>query len=109
MSSVTGHAPNRSEVLIFGDKGTLAFIVPLEGEPSLQIGRKGAPGMEPLAIDPAKRGGWRVEEEFVSAVRGREQITHTDFVTGTRYMEWTDAVAMSLRDRREVPLPLLGM
>ncbi len=36
--------------------------------------------MGPLAIDPAKAGAWRVEEEFVNAVRGREAVTHTDFV-----------------------------
>jgi hypothetical protein len=106
MSSVLGHAHNRSEVWIFSDKGTIGFITPLEGEAYLQIGKKGGTGLGPLAIDPAKRGAWRVEEEFVNAVRGREPITHTDFVTGTKYMEWTDAVAQSLRTRAEVALPL---
>ena len=48
--------------------------------------------MGPLPIDPAKRGDWRVEEEFVNAVRGREAVTHTDFVTSVKYMEWTDLV-----------------
>ncbi len=106
VSSVLGHAHNRSEAWIFGDKGTIGFIAPLDGEPYLQIGKKGGSGLGPLAIDPAKRGAWRVEEEFVNAVRGREPITHTDFVTGTKYMEWTDAVAQSMRTRAEVALPL---
>jgi hypothetical protein len=53
-----------------------------------------------------ERGAWRVEEEFVNAVRGREAVTHTDFVTATKYMEWTDAVTLSMRERREVQLPL---
>ena len=47
-----------------------------------------------------------MEEEFVNAVRGREPVTHTDFVTGTKYMEWTDAVGLSMREHREIPLPL---
>jgi hypothetical protein len=47
-----------------------------------------------------------VEEEFINAIRGREPVTHTDFVTGTKYMEWTDAVAQSMRERREIMLPL---
>jgi predicted dehydrogenase len=105
VSSVVGHAPNRAEAWIYGDKGTIAFITPNEGEPYLQLGKKGG-AMAPLPIDPSKRGAWRVEEEFVNAVRGREPVTHTDFVTGTKYMEWTDAVALSMREHREIALPL---
>ena len=56
--------------------------------------------MGTLAIDPAKLGAWRVEEEFVNAVRGREGVTHTDLVTAAKYMEWTDAVTLSMRERR---------
>jgi hypothetical protein len=84
----------------------LAFITPNQGEPYLQLGKRGG-AMSALAIDPAKAGAWRVEEEFVNAVRGREPVTHTDFVTAVKYMEWTDAVTLSMRERREVQLPLL--
>jgi hypothetical protein len=106
LSAVIGHTPSKTEAWIYGDKGTLAFITPNNGEPYLQFGKKGG-AMGALAIDPTKRGAWRVEEEFVSAVRGREAVTHTDFVTATKYMEWTDAVTLSMRERREVQLPLL--
>jgi len=106
VTSVIGHAPNRTEAYIYGEKGTLAYITPLEGDGYLQIAKRGGSGLAPLAIDPAKRGAWRVEEEFANAIRGVEPVTHTDFVTGTKYMEWTDAVAESMRTRREVALPL---
>jgi predicted dehydrogenase len=106
VSSVLGHTPNKTETWIFGDKGTLAFITPNDGEAHLRLAKKGE-AMGPLAIDPAKSGAWRVEEEFVNAVRGREAVTHTDFVTAVKYMEWTDAVTLSMRERREVRLPLL--
>src|SRR3984957_8457689 len=106
LSSVIGHTPSKNEAWIFGGKGTLAFITPNDAEPNLQLGKKGG-AMAALAIDPAKLGAWRVEEEFVNAVRGREGVTHTDFVTAVKYMEWTDAVALSMRERREVQLPLL--
>ena len=53
-----------------------------------------------------KRGGWRVEEEFVNAVRSLEPVTHTDLATAVRYMEWTDAVTRSLRTGWTVELPL---
>lgn len=107
VSSVIGHAPNPVEAYVYGDKGTLAYIQPRDGEAYLQLGKKGGGGLGTLSIDAAKRGGWRVEEEFVNAIRGNEPVTHTDFVTGTKYMEWTDAVTESLRTRSEVKLPLL--
>ncbi len=106
LSSVLGHTPNKAEAWIFGDKGTLAFITPNTGEPYLQLGKKGG-ALSALAIDSTKTGGWRVEEEFVNAVRGRETVTHTDFATAVKYMEWTDAVTLSMRERREVQLPLV--
>ena len=73
---------------------------------SYQLGKKGG-ALGALAIDSTKTGGWRGEEEFVNAGRGRETVTHTDFVTAVKYMEWTDAVTLSMRERREVQLPLL--
>jgi predicted dehydrogenase len=106
LSSVLGHTPSKTEAWIFGDKGTLAFITPNDAEPYLRLGKKGS-AMGALTIDPTKIGAWRVEEEFVNAIRGREGVTHTDFVTAVKYMEWTDAVTLSMRERREVQLPLL--
>ena len=61
LSSVLGHTPNKVEAWIFGDEGTMAFITPNDGEVYLRLGEKGG-AMGALAIDPAKRGDWRVEE-----------------------------------------------
>ena len=72
----------------------------------LWTGRRDDDGLRRVEIDPRKRGGWRVEEEFINAIRGKEPVTHTDFVTGVRYMEWTDAVARSSRTGMTVHLPL---
>ena len=47
--------------------------------------------------DPDLVDGWRVEEEFVNAIRGLEPVRLTDFDTGVRYMEWTDAVRYRCR------------
>ncbi|MFP6725331.1 MAG: hypothetical protein VCB63_00650, partial [Alphaproteobacteria bacterium] len=54
-------------------------------------------GLKVVQIDPTKKGGWRVEEEFINAIRGVEAVTHTDFTTAVKYMEWSDAVTRSLR------------
>ena len=55
--------------------------------------------LERIMIEPEKKGKWRVKEEFVNAIRGIEEITHTDFTTGAKYMEWTDAVTISMQTR----------
>lgn len=107
ITTVVGHAPLAADVFIFGTEGTLRLTLDKAGKMKLEAGRKGGDGLAEVQIDPAKRGGWRVEEEFINAVRGTEPVTHTDFVTGVKYMEWTDAVAQSLRHGIAVKLPLV--
>ena len=48
--------------------------------------------LQPIDIPADEVGGWRVEEEFINAIRGEEIITHTDFGTGLKYMAFTEAV-----------------
>lgn len=90
-SSITALAP-ASEAWIFGTNGTLR----LEADARrLSAGKRGDKGLSEVVIPAEQRIGWRVEEEFVNAVRGHEKITHTNFEDGVRYMEFTDAVAKS--------------
>jgi predicted dehydrogenase len=56
----------------------------------------------PVAIPDAERAGWRVEEEFIDAIRLGTPVTRTDFATGVRYMAFTDAVVESVRSGRRV-------
>jgi predicted dehydrogenase len=106
VSAVLGHAPDMADVHIFGTDGTIRLRQPVGGALALSAGKRGERALEPVEIDPAKRGGWRVEEEFINAIRGKERVTHTDFFTGVKYMEWTTAVSRSVRDGRAVMLPL---
>jgi predicted dehydrogenase len=106
ISTVLGHAPDFADVLIFGTDGTIRLRQTVDGAMTLSAGKRGKAELEPVEIDPAKRGGWRVEEEFVNAIRGMERVTHTDLFTGVKYMEWTTAVSRSLHEGRAVPLPL---
>ena len=55
----------------------------------------------------AEVGGWRVEEEFVAAIRGTEKISHTRFEDGVQYMEFTTAVRRSWQQGVTVALPLV--
>jgi predicted dehydrogenase len=57
-------------------------------------------------IPPEEHGRWRVEEEFINAIRGREKVTRTRFEDGVRYMEFTEAVIRSAQSGQAVNLPL---
>jgi predicted dehydrogenase len=90
-SSVTGLAL-ASEAWIFGSEGTLR----LEADTlRLTGGRRGESALREIPVPPKTRIGWRVEEEFVNAIRGREKVARTSFEDGVRYMEFTDAVTRS--------------
>ena len=97
VSTVLGNAPARTDVCIFGTEGTLRLLQVGDGSLTLYSGSRGVEGLKVVEIDPAKKGGWRVEEEFINAIRGVEAVTHTDFTTAVKYMEWSDAVTRSLR------------
>jgi predicted dehydrogenase len=91
ISSITALAPP-SEVWIFGSDGTLR----LEADARrLSGGRRGDRALAEITIPAEKRVGWRVEEEFVNAIRGREKVSRTTFEDGIRYMEFTEAVSRS--------------
>ena len=107
VSTVVGHAPYGAEVYLFGTVGTLLLRLENGGPMSLWAGNRADSGLSEVKIDPAKSSGWRVEEEFINAIRGLEPVTHTDFVTAVKYMEWTDAVTRSIRTGETVSLPLV--
>ena len=86
---------------------------------------------EEVEVPADEEGAWRVEEEFISAIRapkiprlcaslhcavrdshggavagGHEQITHTNFTDGVKYMQFTEAVRSSWQRGVAVPVPL---
>ena len=101
-STVTGLAPG-DRAWIFGTQGTLRLDA---STMTLYGGRRDDSQLSEIEIPPEKQGGWRVEEEFVSAIRGLEPVTHTSFEDGVRYMEFTEAVTRSAQSGKRVHLPL---
>ena len=69
-------------------------------------GKKGDKALAEIPIPAAEAGAWRVEEEFINAIRGQEVITHTNFEDGVKYMEFTEAVTRSMQEGRVIALPL---
>jgi predicted dehydrogenase len=97
-SAVTSLGP-ANEVWISGSDGTIrldADTLTITG------GQRGDRELRELPV--VRQPGWRVEEEFVSAIRGKEPVTRTTFEDGVRYMEFTDAVANSAVLGKAVPV-----
>jgi predicted dehydrogenase len=90
-SALTCFAPP-AQAWIYGSEGTLC----LEADARRVSGARRADSeLREIPIPAERRIGWRVEEEFVNAIRGREKITRTTFEDGVRYMDFTDAVTRS--------------
>jgi predicted dehydrogenase len=90
-------------VALYGSEGTLIYDL-LRDE--IRGARRHDADLQPMPIPDALRGGWEVEAEFIAAIRGERPVTHTDFLTGVRYMQFTEAVARSSRHQVPVTLPL---
>jgi predicted dehydrogenase len=46
----------------------------------------------PVPLPDPSDDGWHVEADFVASIREGRPVTRTDFATGLRYMQFTDAV-----------------
>lgn len=100
VSGVAGLA-GPPEIFIFGSQGTLRYA-----ENKLYGGQRQDSALQEIEIPAHERGAWRVEDEFVNAIRGQEVITHTSFEDGVKYMEFTEAALRSAADGLAVNLPL---
>lgn len=92
------------QIHLYGSLGTIK--VEFGAQERVWIGRANEQAMHPLELAPEKKGGWRVEAEFIGAIRGEEKVRLCDFSTATQYMEFTEAVAISSESGRAVDLPL---
>jgi hypothetical protein len=90
-------------VALYGSDGTLIYDLARD---EIRGARRTDQELRTLPIPPEMWGGWRVEADFVAAIRGERPVTHTDFGTGVRYMQFTEAVARSSRHQVPVTLPL---
>jgi predicted dehydrogenase len=90
------------QIHLFGSHGTLKYS--FAGSDQLLGGHAGQTQLSEIPVPADKAGGWRVEEEFINAIRGREKVQFTDFATGVRYMEFTGAVSRSAQTGQVVRL-----
>jgi predicted dehydrogenase len=88
---------------LYGTEGALRYDMVTD---RIQGARRGMAEWEDIPIPREKERGWRVEAEFVEAIRSGTPIQFTDFATGVAYMEFTEAVALSAQRQEPVELPL---
>jgi predicted dehydrogenase len=95
---------------LYGSDGALHYDLTADRIRGASRRRGAGPGqaheLQEISIPPEKERGWQVEADFVAAVRDGRPVELTDFATGTRYMEFTEAVALSAQRGEAVELPL---
>jgi predicted dehydrogenase len=95
-------------IRLLGSEGLLHYD--LEADRLFGLTRReaaaGAQEAREIPIPPEKRGGWRVEADWVDSIRSGAPVRLTDFTTGVAYMEFTEAVARSAESGEAVELPL---
>ncbi|OYN92578.1 Gfo/Idh/MocA family protein [Parenemella sanctibonifatiensis] len=97
LSQATAPAGGQANgIYLYGTTGTLHIA----GE-QLTLHRLDSAAEEVELISPV---GWRVEEEFIGAIRGEEPVRFTTFADGVEYLRFTEAVDRSLHEHRQVSL-----
>lgn len=102
LSACVYHGPGLG-VALYGTEGTLLYDFRTE---VIEGARRADASLATLPIPDSLRGGWQVEADFIAAIRGEREVTHTTFATGAHYMQFTEAVARSSRHQQPVSLPL---
>ena len=112
-SSVAAHAPPDS-IEIYGTGGTLTYelgahvvrMAPVTPRTDLRVGQVTEKTPPPLVeIPAAERGEWRVEADFISAIREGTPV-FPSFADGVDYMEFTEAAGRALETGATLSLPL---
>lgn len=94
------------QIHLYGSRGTIKVEFLPDGSERVWTGHAGDDELKCVDIPDDLLGRWRVEEEFINAVRGAEQIELNDFATALRVMEFVEAVALSAERNAPVTLPL---
>jgi predicted dehydrogenase len=86
-SGVETTAP-RAEIRLNGSRGGLRLDF---AKGQLWLAKRGE-AEKLVEIAPEKRGAWRVEADFIDSIRDGKPVRLTNFETGVKYMQFTEAV-----------------
>ncbi|MCA9076753.1 MAG: Gfo/Idh/MocA family oxidoreductase [Planctomycetaceae bacterium] len=103
MSGVALFGPGK-QIHLYGSRGTIK--VEFEPEERVFVGHNADATLKPVEIPEEQCGRWRVEEEFIGAIRGQESVSLTSFADGVQYMQFVEGVARSSEQGAPVSLPI---
>lgn len=104
LSGVTRFDP-REEIRLYGSDGTL--VCEFGAGERIFGARAGDESLVEIPIPKEMAGQWQVEEDFIEAIRRRREIEFTDFVSGVRYMEFTEAASISAQTGKAMEIPVV--
>jgi hypothetical protein len=93
------------QIHLYGSGGTIKVLFGPGPVERLLVGRPGDAQLLELDVPLPELGRWRVEEEFVRAIRGQEAVRLNRFETGVTDMEFTEAALLSASHGSVVTLP----
>jgi predicted dehydrogenase len=100
-SQVVGF-PGDDHMTLYGSEGTLRIQ-----DGKLLGGKRSDSELTEIPPQPEySDDGWRVEADFIDSIRGIKPVTLTSFDDGVRYMEFVEAVTLSMQSGEAVSLPL---
>ena len=100
--SATTGLSNGNQTWVYGTEGTIH----VDRRQNILAGRRGDSELSEVPNRPEEQAHYRVEEEFINAIRGTEEVTMALFETGVHYMEFVEAVYRSSQSGEAVYLPL---
>lgn len=105
-SEVIGLTP-QTDIWLFGTEGTVHIKGSVDTDHwQVSAGTRGDGSLLKVNVPHDEHSTWRVEENFINAIRGIEPVGLNTFEVGVRYMEFTNAVAYSARSGKTIYLPL---
>lgn len=93
------------QIHLYGSGGTIKVMFGPGNAERLYAGRPGDSQLLDLEVPLSELGRWRVEEEFVRAIRGLEPVRLNTFEVGLRDLTFTDAVMRSAQGGQPVDIP----
>jgi predicted dehydrogenase len=94
------------QIHLYGSGGTVKVLFGPGSVERLLVGRPGDPHLLELDVPLSELGRWRVEEEFVRAIRNQEPVLLNNFTTGLTDMEFSEAVIKSAFQNSSINIPL---
>lgn len=101
ISATTGLSTG-NQTWIYGTEGTIFA----DADRKIYAGKRGDSRLSEVPNPNSQQAHYRVEEEFVNAIRGTERVKMNTFEVGVAYMEFIEAVYRSSRSGQAVYLPL---